>query len=56
MSSGFALQVPVVEDQAHADDIRCGQRVGEKVARGDLEAIAESCRRDRLLGDRRDDR
>jgi hypothetical protein len=38
----FPVQVPVVQDQAHRDDIRRGERVHEEDARGDSHAVGQA--------------
>ena len=46
----------VVQDQAHRDDVRLRQGIGEEVAGDGLHAVAQPGRGDGLLGDRDDDR
>src|SRR5262249_11338679 len=48
------LEVPVVQDHPHRDDVRLGQRIGEKVASDGPYAVGEARLLDLSCGYRRD--
>ena len=49
----FPVEIPVVKNVGHGDDVGFRERLGEEVARGDADPLAQPGRRNGALGDRR---
>ena len=54
--SCFSVEIPVVQDVAHGDDVCLREGIGEEVAGGDGDPLAEPGRGDRPRRDRCHDR
>ena len=48
----LSLEIPIMQDHAHRDDVGSGQRIGEEIARCDLDAIAQASGSDVFPGHR----